>query len=329
MNRIINIAILGAGRIGRLHAEVCNKIKNVDIVAIVDLDEEKGKDLASLCEAKFYKNLDELLINENLDVVAVCTPTFTHLEAVKKIAKAGVNIFCEKPLALSLEEADLMINFIKKNKVKAIVAHVLRFWPEYCKAKEMIDNKVFGKISHIQCERLCAIQNCDKGSWKTNEEESGGAALDLQIHDLDYLIWIFGEPTFLASSGVYNKNLGGWSHINTLLKFENNVSGFINAGWDLVEGFPFTMILRVICEYGVIEWIYRSIKGYKGRDKKFPLTIYKSDGSNYVEKVGTADPYFREWEYFIDCIINNKQVQNSTFENARLSLSYTLKTMQL
>lgn len=328
MGNLLNVAIIGAGEIGKLHTDVCSRFNNLNISAVVDLDEKTGKELADNYKARFYNDIDKLLKNEKLDIAAICTPTFSHKNAVEKIASSGINIFCEKPLALSLEEADIMVETVRRNKVKAIVAHVLRFWPEYCKTKEIIEKNELGSVMHIQCERLCGIKNCDKSTWKTQEDKSCGAGLDMQIHDMDFLIWVFGEPVFIDSCGVYKKELGGWSHINTILKFKNDVNGFINAGWDMAEGFPFTMVLRVVCEKGVIEWIYRSEKGYKGREKKFPLIIYKSDGSNYEVNVEKADPYYREWEYFINCITNNQQVKNSTFEDARLSLFYTLKTLK-
>lgn len=328
MGSLLNVAIMGAGKIGRLHADVCSRFNNLNISAILDLDEKIGKELADIYSTKFYDDIEELLKKENLDIVAVCTPTFTHKNAVEKIADSGINIFCEKPLALSLEEADLMVEAVKRNKVKAIVAHVLRFWPEYYKTKEIIDKNELGNVMHVQCERLCGIKNCDKGTWKTQENKSCGAGLDMQIHDMDYLIWVFGEPMFFESTSVYNKELGGCSHVNTILKFRNNISGFINAGWDMVESFPFTMVLRVTCENGVIEWIYSSNQGYKGRDKKFPLVVYKSDGTSYEVNVEETDPYYLEWEYFVNCIINDQQVKNSTFEDARISLSYTLKTIK-
>lgn len=328
MNIVTNVAIIGAGKIGRLHAEVCSRIKNVFITAVVDLDEEKGKELADTYGAKFYKNLDELLKNENLNIVAICTPTFTHFKIVEKIADSGINIFCEKPLALTIEEADNIIKIVEKSRVKAMAGHVLRFWPEYCRVKEIIDKNELGKVFHVQCERLCAMHNDCKNNWKINEEKSGGAALDIQIHDLDFLIWLFGEPTLIKSLGIYNKSLGGCSHINTILKFKNNINGFINAGWDLAKGFPFTAILRVICENGVIEWIYRSTYGYNDKSKNFPLVVYKSDGLHYIEELNTIDPYYNEWEYFVDCVVNNKKIENSTFKDAKLSLYYALQTLE-
>ena len=61
---------------------------------------------------------------------------------------------------------------------------------------------------HIQCERLCGIKNCDKSTWKTQEDKSCGVGLDMQIHDMDFLIWVFGEPVFIDSCGVYKKSWG-------------------------------------------------------------------------------------------------------------------------
>lgn len=324
---VVKVAIIGAGNIGRIHAEVCSKISNVHIAGIVDREEETAKNLACTYKTKYFTNLDMLLKKENIDIAAICTPTYLHPEMVEKIAKAKVNIFCEKPLALTIEEADKMIKIVRENQVKAIVGYVVRFWPEYIKARDIIISGELGKPLSFQCERLASIHYRRADDWKLKEEMSGGAALDMQTHDLDFLICLFGIPAFIKSVGVYDKKLAGWAQINTILKFKNEINGFVNAGWYSVEGFPFTIVLRILCEKGIVEWIYRSSKGYEGRTEKFPLTVYKSDGLCCIEKVRRSDPYYLEWKYFIDCIINNKQVDISNFEEARTSLSVTLKTI--
>jgi predicted dehydrogenase len=325
---MIKIAIVGAGYIGSLHANICKKMRNVSVVAIVDKIVEKAKDLASSINAKFYTDIDALLNNEDTDAVVICTPTFLHTEMVKKAANAKKNIFCEKPFALSMKEADEMVEVVKRNKVKAMVGHVLRFWPEYVKAKEIIESGDLGKPLHAFCERLCVVPDWTESGWNVQESLSGGAALDLQIHDLDYLIYLFGEPSIVESQGVYNPKLGGWAHMSTNIRFKGGQCGFVDAGWAVKGKFPFTNVLRVLCSDGVIEWIFRAGSNIEERAQQAPITIYRSNGTIHTEKVKQIDPYYLEWEYFISCLENDKDVNNATFEDARRSLKLALATIE-
>jgi len=328
---MVKVAVIGAGFIGETHLNNLNEIENANIVAIVDKVEKKGKKIAEKFNTKYYTNLDDLLNNEDLDCVYVCVPTFLHSEVVRRVANAGKHIFCEKPLALSLKEIDKMIEAVKVNKVKSMVGHVLRFWPEYVKAKELIDSGKLGRPLHGYCERLAVTPDWHEGNWGLNEKYSGGAAVDLHIHDLDYLIWLFGRPYIVKAQGVYNpRNLehGGLVHIATNIEFASGASALAEGGWAFRGSFPFTMILRILCEKGTVEWVFRAGKNIEERDQKAALTIYKNDGSINTPEVDKTDAYFLECKYFIDCINNNKPIKKATFYDGRAALELALASLE-
>ena len=329
---MIKVAVVGAGYIGGVHANACNKINNAKVVAVVDKVLEKAKILAKKLNAESYSDFDKLLSNKDIDVVAICTPTFLHAEMVEKSAKAKKHIFCEKPIALTIEETKQMIKAIKDNKVKAMVGHVLRFWPEYVVAKEILEEGSIGKPLHIFCERLGVIPDWAESEWNKQENLGGGAALDLQIHDLDYLIFLLGEPLFVNSQGIYNEKLGGWAHMTSLIKFKSGQSGCVNAGWSVQGKFPFTMLLRIICEKGTIEWISRASENISetldGKAQKSSVKVYKSDGEIITEKTRDIDPFYSQWDYFIRCIEENKEIDNATFEDGKMSLKLALTTIK-
>lgn len=329
---MIKVAIIGAGYIGGVHANACNKVKNAKIVAVVDKDFEKAKLLAKKFKSEPYNYLEDLLSNKEIDVVAICTPTFLHAEMVEKSAKARKHIFCEKPVALTIKETKKMIKAIKNYKVKSMVGHVLRFWPEYVMAKEIIEDGVIGKPIHIYCERLGVIPDWAENGWNKQKDLGGGAALDLQIHDLDYMISLFGEPLLVSSQGIYNENLGGWAHMSSLIKFKSGQYGCVNAGWSVQGKFPFTMLLRIICEKGTIEWISRAGENISetldGKVQKNKIIVYKSDGEIIAETSKDIDPFYSQWDYFIKCIKDNREVDNSTFEDGKKSLGLALTTIK-
>ncbi len=328
---MVNIAIVGAGFIGKIHSDSYKQIDNANVVAVVDKVEKKGKELASANDAKYYAELDQCLDKEEIDNVDVCVPTFLHPEIVEKAARAKKNIFCEKPMALSLDDADKMIKVVEENNVKAIVGHVVRFWPEYIKAKEVIESGQLGKPLHGFCERLAVIPDWHQNNWGLNEKYSGGAAIDLHIHDLDYLQWVFGEPKFVKAQGVYNPEemeKGGLVHVATNLEFKNGVSALAEGGWAFKGAFPFTMILRILCEKGTIEWVFRAGKNIEERAQGAKLTIYREDGAIDELDVDKTDAYLLECKYFIDCTENNKEIKKATFKDGRSALKLALAAVE-
>ena len=325
---MVRVGIIGAGFMGETHASAIKKIEYADIVAIVDKVEVKGKNFAEKFNANYYSNLDDLLDNEDLDCVHVCVPTFMHTDIVKKAASAGKHILCEKPVALSLKEADEMIEAVKANKVKFMVGHVLRFWPEYVKAKELVDSGKIGKPLYVFCERLAVSPDWFEENWGLNEEKSGGVPIDLVVHDLDYLNWIFGKPSIVKAQGVYNPSLGGMVHIASSVEFINGGSGVAEGGWGFMGDFPFTMVLRILCEKGVIDWIFRAGKNIEERAQQTDIMVYESDGKSYKLEVEDTDAYYIECKYFIDCINDNKLIEKATFNDGRAALELALASRE-
>jgi len=328
---MVKIALIGAGFIAQTHANAFKQIKNAEIVAVVDKIEEMGRRLVQNCNAKYFMDIDEILKNNDIDLVDICVPTFLHEEMVLKAAAAKKHIFCEKPLALSLEEADNMIKAVKDNGVKAMVGHALRFWPEYMKVKEYIDSGVLGKPLQAFCQRLAVTPDWHQGNWGASEKFGGGAALDLHIHDLDYLIWIFGKPSIIMAQGIFDpvaKEAGGLVHIATTIEFKNKVSALAEGGWEFKGAFPFTMALRILCENGTIEWIFRAGKNIEERAQNAEIKVYKNDGSVEILEADKTDAFFLELSYLVDCIENDKPIKNATFEDGRASLELALAAIK-
>lgn len=321
---MVKVAIVGAGFIGEVHANSMHKLENAKVAAVVSSREKEGAEFAEKFGARRYSTLEELLEQGDVDCVDICTPTFLHAAMTEKAAEAGKHILCEKPLALSIGDVDKMIKVVRKNNVKAMAGHTLRFWPEYVKAKEIIDSGELGKPLHVFCERLAATPDWHKGSWGFNEARGGGASVDLHIHDLDYLIWLFGQPKMVNAVGVQKPELGGISHIGTNIVFRNGVTGFAEGGWTFKGAFPFTMVLRILCEKGTIDWMLRAGKNIEERGQKNKLTVYKDDGSVEEPAVAEEDPYFLQCKYFIDCIDKDAPIENATFEDGRNALELAL-----
>jgi predicted dehydrogenase len=231
-----------------------------------------------------------------------------------------MHVFCEKPLALNLEEADRMIETVKRSGVKAMSGHVLRFWPVYLEVKEIVKSGMLGKPLHAYCERLIALPDWQEGAWHLKQPGGLSAALDVQIHDLDYLMSVFGKPLLVSALGLHDDRHGGWMHINSRVEFEEGRNGFVQAGWGYPAAYPFTVTLRVICDRGAVEWNFKAGKLLEQRDSEAPLMVYRDSGSYEVEDVDRRDPFLLEWLYFIECIDRDRPVENATLEQGRAAL---------
>lgn len=321
---MINMALVGTGFIGKVHAESIKRLPNAKLTAVVSGSGEKGAAFAKEYGAKVYPNLEALFAEGDADAVDICAPTCLHADMAIAAASAGKHVLCEKPIALTLADADRMIKAVAKYKVKAMVGHTMRFWPEYVKAKEIIESGELGKPLNAFCERLAATPDWHKGGWGFDERKSGGASVDLHIHDLDYLIWLFGTPRSVSALGVYDKNLGGVYHINSCIEFACGTSASVIGGWGFSSTFPFTMSFRIFCEKGTVEWLFRAGKNIEERSRKAKLTVYKKDGTTSEPSVGDDDAYFLECKYFVDCIEGGKDIEIATLADARKALNLAL-----
>lgn len=324
---MINIGIIGAGFVGEIHSEAIRKIKNARMAGVSDIDFERARQLAGKIGSDFYPDIEGLIGDKKIDVIAICVPTHLHAQFAKKAALAGKHIFCEKPISLSVKDSNEMIDYVKKNNLKAMVGHVLRFWPEYIKAKEVIEKGYIGKPLNAFCQRLLRIPSRSK--YYLSERFCGGAAIDLQVHDLDYLMYLFGIPEFVASDGIYNKNYGGWIHMDTSIRFKNGVYGVVDDGWSIKGEYPFKSSLRIIGDEGCLELLISIDKNVSKKMANFPLLYYSSKNEKTtIIKTVNGDPYYNEWKYFINCIQNNKKIDNSTFIDGKRALEVALATIR-
>ena len=328
---MVKVAIVGAGFMGGMHAEVYRNLNKAKLIAIADSDLEKAQLLADKHKAIAYSSLEGLLNQEDVDAVDICLPTFLHKEYVLETARLGKDILCEKPIALTTEDAEQMIQAVKDAKVKLMIAQVIRFWPEYVILKNIYEAGKLGRLLSITLTRISPTPTWAWDNWLTDTERSGGALLDLHIHDTDYLLYLLGRPTSLVSR-VTSGSLKH-AHIFTTFTFPDAVIAFAEGGWDMPDNFPFTMAYTASFEKGAVEFnsrnektlaIYRPGKEIEYPTAKLELEATVSGEGNIADLGG----YFSEMKYFIDCLENNKEPGEATAQSARDSLEIALSEME-
>ncbi|MFV2065885.1 MAG: Gfo/Idh/MocA family protein, partial [Pirellulales bacterium] len=250
---MIRVGIVGLGFMGKMHFRCYQALKDVRVVAICDTDHGKFEDTAGAAgniegaEAPLdftgidrYADFDKMLAEANLDALSVTLPTYMHREYTAKAVGAGVNVLCEKPMALTVEEGQAMLSAREHSGKLLQIGHCIRFWPEYAKTKELIDSGQYGNVRAATFQRLSLTPTWSWESWILDAAKSGSAALDLHIHDSDYVQYVFGMPKAVfsrAASGPSND----CDHIVTQYVYDNDCVITAEGGWSMSPTFGFEM----------------------------------------------------------------------------------------
>lgn len=206
---MLKVAMVGFGGIAQIHRYVywyvAEKLgKPVELVAAFDVNPAKFTEktkinipLEEMPEDKpihFYTDLDEMLEKEKPDFVDVCLPTKFHSSVTVDLLKRGYPVLCEKPMSFKYEDCVAMLDAAKENGKKLMIGHCVRFAPEYEYLWELVSNGTYGKVVSSEFYRYSPPPFWSKNAWQLNVKESGGCLFELNIHDVDYIRWLFGDP---------------------------------------------------------------------------------------------------------------------------------------
>ena len=246
---MFKVGLIGAGFMGGMHVNCYKALSDkIEIVAIADIREERAKALAEGTNATIYTDAEKLLSHPGLDFVDICLPTYLHAEYVIKAMESGLDTFVEKPLCRTKEEADKIIEVQKKTGKLAQVGQVIRFWDEYVWLKDIADSGKYGKIKTATFKRFSAYPDWAADNWLHDFPKSGGMALDLHIHDLDFARYLMGEPKKVSASGLNDEN-GLTQYINTTYLYDGAIAS-CEGTWNHPKEFGLTMAYVVEFEKG-------------------------------------------------------------------------------
>jgi len=192
----MNFAIIGCGFIAKKHAMAIDNVKNAKLVAVCDKVPETMEFYNREYGATPYTDLQEMLGKEDIDIVCVCTPSGFHASIAVQIANAKKHIIVEKPIAMTLEDTNQIIEACEKNKVKLAVVHPNRFRPVVQELRKILDQNLLGKISHASCvvNWNRNQEYYDQAPWRGTKQFDGGVLMNQAIHNLDLLLWFMGKP---------------------------------------------------------------------------------------------------------------------------------------
>ena len=228
---MINVAVIGTGRLGSRHAANFAQIHGCRVKRVYDRVAESAKSCAEPLGAEVASDFGQCLADD-IDAVVVVTPTDVHAEYCIKAAQAGKHIFCEKPMTRTLDEADQVVETVEAAGVKMMVGHVLRFFPEYQTARQMVQEGRLGNVGMIRMARV----NLMPGDWYGDLSRSGGIIMDMIIHDFDWLLWTLGPPTRIYARGLYEQ-LPALDYALCTFRFPQGTVAFVEGSWADTSGF--------------------------------------------------------------------------------------------
>jgi UDP-N-acetylglucosamine 3-dehydrogenase len=303
---MLRVGILGTGFIGSAHAAAYRSIKDAELVALADVNQEAGKRLATEYGCSYYADAELMMREQKLDIVDICLPTFLHEKYVLMAFAYGANVLCEKPFTLSLAEGERMVDAAAKAGKHFMIAQVIRFWPEYERAKELYDAGVLGKVKMIYANRLAQHPNWT--TWHRDVKKSGGGLFDLHVHDVDYLCYLLGEVEQVYAIGDKDKN-DCWNHVMTTLTFKNGGRAAIEGAFEMNDNFPFTMSMRIVGDKAAFDYNFSAgfnLENVSGAKRS--AVLFRNGGQPEVLKIDEEDAYLRELRYFVECVRDNKPV---------------------
>jgi len=309
----VRIGLVGCGRIAKRHADLLGNgnIKNAELAAVCDIKEDRAKEYNETYKVPCYFDMHKMMENEDIDLIAVLTPSGMHARNVLDLVKYKKHILVEKPMALTLDDSDSMIRACDENNIKLFVVKQNRFNVPVRKLRQALEDGRFGKLVLGTVRvRWCRTQDYyDQDSWRGTWAQDGGVFANQASHHIDLLEWIMGDV-----DSVFAKSSTALVDIETedtgvaILKFRNGAIGIVEA---TTAARPVNLegSISILGETGTVE-----IGGFAVNEMKTWKFADKQDDENEIfEKysVNPPDVYgFGHKEYYdnvIDSIVNNKR----------------------
>jgi len=311
---MINVGIIGTGFMAVAHLKAYAKIPGARIAALANpsgrhLDGDFSKVAGNvgdphplqldMSRIQAHRDPAALFADPEIQVVDICTPTRTHVDLALAALAAGKHVLVEKPLARTSKDAQRLVEaatVAARRGLFLMPAMCLRFWPEYVWLKQTMVAGTYGRVLDARFRRVAPAPAWGHSHFLQGQD-SGGALLDLHIHDVDFLQYCFGRPRAVFASG-YSKVSGAVDHVMALYQFPGGPTVSAEGSWAMTEGFGFNMAYTVNFERATLDFdSSRGTDALRLIVQGVPPATLKPDG---------GDGYLGELKHFLECIHNGE-----------------------
>ena len=300
MSDTIKAGIIGFGFMGSTHFNIYRDMSDVEVVAIADVDLKKRQgDISSVksnisggsndeiidfSSLNIYADGIELIANPDIDLLDICLPVFLHKQFALAALAAGKHVLCEKPLAMNSDDAVEIIAMARKSDKVFMVGMCVRYWPEYHYVINQYKAGKYGRIHSAFFKRFSpTVAGSGWNNWFADRKMSGGALLEMHLHDTDQVLQFFGRPERVNSTGCRGvRSKDCWDHVFTVYDYGDGSMIVSEGGWTAASGTPFEMSYQLIGELATV------IFNQNG------LNIYYEDGRHEQPDLG-GYPYQTGW----------------------------------
>ena len=297
----LKVAVIGYGQIGPVHIDSYKQLDDVEIAAVCDIDESRARAAQERAgAARYYTDYDELLRQDDIDVISVCIPTYLHADCTIKAARAGKHVFCEKPMAMSIKDAEAMIEACDKAGVKLGLGFCRRFDNQWLKMAEIAQSGVLGDT--LQWRSLSAGQGAPT-PWFFDRELGGGPFMDGCVHNYDFGALMFGKVVQVRAdlrtlrSGTTAKDTG-----TAILDYEEGHQLTLTWSWALPAGVRTGSAHDLFGSKGVLWFQNPTRESIAVSEGHRALYVLYPDNEVKVYEYKPSAMYLEELRHFVDCV---------------------------
>lgn len=325
--------IIGLGKMGISHAAIVSPHPSVNMVAVCDTSTIVLDVFRKFSSVKLYNDYVKMIEKENLDFVVIATPTRLHYPMVKHALEKGLNVFCEKPFCMSTNEGRELENLAGKKRLINQVSYHNQFVGTFRELKRLLKAGIIGELIHFTGEAYGNVITNDKGgTWRSDPHEGGGCLLDYASHVINLIQEIIGRP--VKADGSVMKNIFSSTvedAVYSMLILESGLSGVLSVNWcDETYRKMSTSVTvqgkkgKIICDATEIRIYLNESNTREKLDKGWTIK-YITELAIPVDFYLRGEEYSAQIDHFIRCVINKKQTDINSFEQAL----YTDKVIEL
>ncbi|MCQ6563541.1 Gfo/Idh/MocA family protein [Paenibacillus mendelii] len=309
----IRIGLIGLGFMGRMHLENYRRLEQegaaIQLKAVFDMEpgtfadkagsggnvEMKGERI-DFSQYACYTDLQQMLEEQELDAVDITVPTYLHADLSIMAMKKGLHVLCEKPMALNAGECQQMLEVARETGRQLMIGQCLRFWPAYEFAKQTVEDHVLGEVTSAYFYRGSGTPDWSHQNWLMEGSRSGGCLLDMHVHDVDIVNWLFGKPLHVSTAAKQVISRNAYDIVSTNYYYEDGKVVNAQADWTLNGDSGLQMEYRINFTGGFIMFDGASV------------TVHQPGQASRKPELSTEDGYYRELKYFYECLLYNRPI---------------------
>lgn len=317
MSNDVTVGLIGCGKIGKRHLKGYADLDGVSVLAS-DIDESKKKEISSFDGTSWHGGPEGLLTEPDIDIIDVCTPVFTHVDIITEALELDKNVFCEKPVARTVDEVTCIKEVANSSAGDLMIGYLYKFHPAFQYTRNVLDEGTIGEPYYA------IFRVGGRGShrkWKHMQETGGGAANEMLVHMLDLIFWYFGD--YRSVENLYTDTVLERREIDGEM-VEPDAEDYILLNMEMEDG------STVFCQSDLITpsfMNYVEIHGSNGSIwttilDHFPTVVYCQeprgiyDRGNNIEHFSRVNLFEKELEHFIETVRNGEEIKLNSIDDA-------------